>query len=475
MKFKIYALFILLFLTITGCSHSEEPLSEDLLKDYLTGPTPLETPIRQYGEDTGYIQMEDDLVVRILYPQGGLAALDKEMENWVTDTVSYYQNEAEGSSDDGDNAELTAEYNSYLVDNHIISVKITGLFDKPYLAHPVDIIATFHGDLKTGEVITLDDILLPGGRDILQGMVIKDADLNSNEIDEHLLDLWTLTDDGLEIILERGDYLPMSAGTATLKYSLEQLQSVLSLTAKEEPETTESQPTDSTENESVETETLPPTEEPEKEPAPLPAIDPDKPMVALTFDDGPSKHTDRLLDTFSEYGGKGTFFVIGNIIDNRPDTLKRIVADGHQIAGHSWDHRQLTKLNAKDLTDQIMATRAKIYETSGIDTSVIRPPYGSYNDEVKRVCKELGIVMINWSIDTLDWDHQNADKIYDIIMDEVCDGSIILCHDLYSTTVDAMEKVIPELIAQGYQLVTVEELLSHSDREVIPGNVYNRQ
>ena len=204
-------------------------------------------------------------------------------------------------------------------------------------------------------------------------------------------------------------------------------------------------------------------------------IDPTKPMIALTFDDGPSKHTEHLLDIFSEHGGKATFFVVGNLIDNRPETLQRMVTDGHEIGGHSWDHRQLTKLSSEEITNEIMNTRAKIYSITGVDTTIMRPPYGSYNDEIKCICKEKGIVMINWAVDTLDWKTRDADKVYDAIMSQVKDGDIILCHDLYGTTVDAMERVIPDLIAQGYQLVTVSELLSYGEKDVKAGTVHTKR
>lgn len=204
-------------------------------------------------------------------------------------------------------------------------------------------------------------------------------------------------------------------------------------------------------------------------------IDPTKPMIALTFDDGPSKHTERLLDILAQHRVKATFFVIGNLIDNRPETLQRIVTDGHEIGGHSWSHRELTKLSSKDIIDEIMNTQTKIQSITGVDTRLLRPPYGSYNDEIKHICAENNIIMINWSLDTLDWDTCDADKVYEAIMNQVKDGNIILCHDLYGTTVDAMERVIPDLIAQGYQLVTVSELLSYGEYEIKPGTVHNKQ
>lgn len=474
---KLVSFFLILFLCLSACTKPQndslpntnteteqsDTTSDNLLEEYLATPDILATPIHEYGESTAFIQLENDLGVRIAYPETELDALNQAIETWIVDTVSYFEYESADTINMDDFAELTVDYDSYLTGN-IISVKFSGLYDKPYLAHPIDIVATFHADVSTGKMISLDDILTSDGREHLQNMVIKDAQLEAEVVDEYLLDLWTLNSDGLEIILERGDYLPMSAGTVKLLYSYDDLKDILLLPVDNEsdvPETeelTETELTENTEND-----------------LPVTTIDPDKPMVALTFDDGPSKHTARLLDIFATYGGKGTFFVVGNLIDNRADTVKRMADEGHEVAGHSWSHRQLTKLTPSELTDQIMTTRAKIYEVTGIDSIVIRPPYGAFNNDVKEVCSNLGIVMVNWSIDTLDWKNKNADMVYNAIMKDIKDGAIILCHDLHGTTVDAMERVIPDLIEQSYQLVTVSELLSYGDEEVCAGNVYNKQ
>ena len=437
--------------------------SSDALKEYMSNPVSLETPVHEYGESTAFIHMDDDIVIRILYPEGELETFDNSIEEWVNETAEFYQQEAYGSHKNGETAELTTNYSSYIVENKLVSVKITGLFDKPYLAHPVDIIHTFNANLKTGEAISLDSLLLDGGREAIEKLVIENAGISSEEIDENLLDLWVLNSEGLEITLRRGDYLPMSDGTVTLLFTYDELKDALNLTKKETSIDVPEKSNDVKEGAVTEIS------------LPSLSIDPTKPMVALTFDDGPSKHTDRLLDTFAEHGGKGTFFVVGNILDNRAETLKRTAAEGHQIAGHSWDHRQLTKLTGNDLINQVMATRAKIYDITGIDTALIRPPYGSFNDELKQVCKDNGVIIVNWSVDTLDWKYKDANTIYNTIMSQVKDGDIILCHDLHGTTVDAMEMVIPALIENGYQLVTVFDLLASSDQEITAGEVYTRK
>ncbi len=204
-------------------------------------------------------------------------------------------------------------------------------------------------------------------------------------------------------------------------------------------------------------------------------IDPEKPMLALTFDDGPSPHTERLLDVFNQYGGKGTFFVIGNLIDRRMKILQRISDEGHEIANHSWSHERLTTLEEMDVIDQIMLTRAKLYSTTGKDSLIVRPPYGAYDENLLEIGKKLGVYFVTWSVDTLDWKYKDAEVIYDYIVNNVSDGDIVLCHDLHETTVDAMEKVIPKLVEDGYQLVTVSELLSFSKKGIEPGVMYYKR
>lgn len=204
------------------------------------------------------------------------------------------------------------------------------------------------------------------------------------------------------------------------------------------------------------------------------SLDKNKPMLALTFDDGPGEHTDRLLDIFRQYGGHGTFFLIGELIDSRPDTVKRIRDEGHEVGNHTWDHSALTYLTYEDLTAQILKTKGKIKELTNVDCNIVRPPYGDCGDNVKAAGRELGVSFINWSVDTMDWKTKNADAVYNEVIGNAQGGSIILCHDSHETTVDAMEKVIPKLLDMGYQLVTVSTLMSYSDTQLTAGESYFR-
>jgi len=490
LKQRILCLLIALTLLCTGCAQFQQtqdppqnsenngtalitpektdpPSGQDngttgipLLEDYLKSSDIPKTPVRDYGESVSYMQMEEDFVARILYPKDSVESLDVAVEDWVQQTAAHYQTESIGSSVSGDCAELTVDYSSYLIEDTFVSVKLLGIYDRPYLAHPIDVSASFNANKTTGKLLDIDDILLSGGKEALKNMVVKDAEVAEESVDENLLNHWLLTPSGLEITLVRGDYLPMSSGTVTLLYSYEQLHGILSLSGTTQQE------------QSAE-------ESPQLAPAPETSnptlVDPSKPMLALTFDDGPSAHTERLLDAFAAHGGKGTFYVVGNMLDGRSETLQRMAAEGHEIGGHSWNHRQLTKLSAEELTDQLMSTRAKIYSITGVDATTMRPPYGSCNDQVKAKAGELGIALINWSVDTLDWKYKNADTVYKAIMDGAKDGAIILCHDLHKTTVDAMERAIPALIAEGYQLVTVTDLLTSNGGTMNSGVLYYKR
>lgn len=459
-KFLLF-LFLITAFSLTSCDYpivpgqGESSMHKDntsaasdavdpLLEGYLTEDNLLETPVHEYGESTSYLLMADDLVVRILYPTGEISQLNESIENWITDTVAYYHStEPAQDQKKEEAAELTVEYSSYLIDQRLVGVKLTGIYDSSYLAHPVEVIATFNASLESGRLLSLEETLVENGEERLRNMVIELADVDPAFADENLLKHWLLTPEGLEITLARGEYLPMSAGTKTLVFPYQEICDIFAL-----PDGSSQTPA---------------------------SPDPNKPMLALTFDDGPSAHTDRLLDTFAQHGGKGTFFVLGNLIDERPETVKRITDEGHEIGGHSWNHRQFTKLGEEEVLDQIMGTRAKIYEVTGVDTPLLRPPYGSYNDQIKATAEELGVILVNWSVDTLDWKYKDADKMYDTVMEQAADGAIILCHDLEKSTVDAMERIIPDLIAQGYQLVTVSELLTSDGEVLIPGNVYRKK
>jgi len=199
-----------------------------------------------------------------------------------------------------------------------------------------------------------------------------------------------------------------------------------------------------------------------------------RPLIALTFDDGPSHYTDRILDLLEEHGGAATFFVLGYRVEGRAGTIARAFNMGSEIAGHSWLHPRLIHLSEAEVAWQIQSTSAAIKSVTGSSPPIFRPPFGQVSDMVMQVSGDLGYSLVNWTIDTRDWENRCADAIYDEIMRAAEDGGIVLMHDIYASTIEAMERVIPRLIEDGYKLVTVSELLRHVYGDLEPGTVYGR-
>lgn len=201
-------------------------------------------------------------------------------------------------------------------------------------------------------------------------------------------------------------------------------------------------------------------------------IDPDKPMIALTFDDGPSeKYTPIILDALKENNANATFFVLGSEVKKNKDTLIRMVAEGNQIGNHGYNHKDLTSISDDELRQQLVGTDEFIEDITGSIPSIMRPPYGFVSDELD---KKINKPIILWSLDTLDWQNRNTEKICSNVLDNVKDGDIVLMHDIYDTSAEAVKIIIPELIERGYQLVTISELNQYrDDTTLLAGHTYS--
>lgn len=184
-------------------------------------------------------------------------------------------------------------------------------------------------------------------------------------------------------------------------------------------------------------------------------IDKKKKMVALTYDDGPSANTPKILDTLEKYDAVATFFVVGNRVSTYANMVKRAYGMGCEIGNHTYEHKILTRADAAGIREQVSKTNAAVKNITGTDPIVMRPPGGCVNDTVK---SQTGMPMILWSIDTLDWRTRNAASTKTAVLDHVKDGDIVLMHDLYEATANASTTIIPTLVERGYQLVTVSEL-----------------
>ena len=178
--------------------------------------------------------------------------------------------------------------------------------------------------------------------------------------------------------------------------------------------------------------------------------------VALTFDDGPSpKTTPVALDLLKKYNAKGTFFMVGHAVEGNEDIIKRVIAEGHQIGNHSWDHPVLTKISLEKAKSQINDTTAALKKASGLDVHIMRPPYGAINETIQAAVDQSFIL---WDVDTLDWKNRNTASIMKEVR-KAQPGSIILMHDVHQTTIDALPLILQYLTEQGFEMVTIEELM----------------
>ncbi|MEG1847687.1 MAG: polysaccharide deacetylase family protein [Lachnospiraceae bacterium] len=182
-----------------------------------------------------------------------------------------------------------------------------------------------------------------------------------------------------------------------------------------------------------------------------------KGRICLTFDDGPSPvYTKQLLDGLAERGVVATFFVTGKNVDLYPKIIKRMQDEGHLIGNHTYHHTQLTAVNADSFETEITRTNASIRKVTGEETIFIRPPYGSWD---KKYEKKLNMFPVLWTIDPLDWCSTDADCVARKVVTKVRENDIILLHDCYDSSVKAAFLIVDELKKQGYEFVTVDEIL----------------
>ncbi|MEQ4719620.1 polysaccharide deacetylase family protein [Nonomuraea sp. B19D2] len=177
--------------------------------------------------------------------------------------------------------------------------------------------------------------------------------------------------------------------------------------------------------------------------------------VALTFDDGPGRHTGTLLRHLAKYHARATFFVLGSNVVTYPRVLRRTVAAGHEIGNHTWSHPLLTRLPAARVRSQIARTDRAVKAAAGVMPHLVRPPYGAFNRAVRR---QIARPIVMWNVDTLDWRYRNSATVARRTLRSVRPGSIVLFHDIHRTTVGAMPRVLKSLAKRGYHFVTVSEL-----------------
>jgi peptidoglycan/xylan/chitin deacetylase (PgdA/CDA1 family) len=430
--------------------------------------------VLEYGEPAEIVDFGPPLHAFIRYPQTGQTAVDAEISQWANGLHQDVVTElAAKRADDGAiEAEVNVQYQSYRVSERYAGIAMAGNRYFSRDAHPAGVAGSFNVDIEAGRILANDEVIDPAKRDEVLKLLREKIAARilkmkfSTEIPPALDASWLrhiiLTHKGIVVMLNQAEHLPAYLGLQTFTLSYDELGSALLLDVRQSATSAPLAP--------------PAQPEPPAPPARTLAVrtdlDPNKPMIALTFDDGPSDHTTQVLDLLEQQDVRATFCVIGSQVAGRSETVARASNLNCEIIGHSWDHRQLTNLSPDEIRAELVQTREAIEAACGVTSNLYRPTYGAVNETVETVSRDAGFAMVNWSIDSLDWSSRDASAVYDEIMANVHDRGIILCHDLYASTAEAMQRVIPELKAQGYQLVTLSELLYYSGKTVEPGQVY---
>jgi peptidoglycan/xylan/chitin deacetylase (PgdA/CDA1 family) len=179
--------------------------------------------------------------------------------------------------------------------------------------------------------------------------------------------------------------------------------------------------------------------------------------VALTFDDGPHPtYTKELLDGLKKRGVKATFFVVGEQVESCPKIIRRMYRQGHLIGNHTYHHVQLNVMSEEQACSEVLDTNAAIREITGEEPMYLRPPYGEWEKTLEGT---VNMIPVLWDVDSLDWTTDNVDEIVQRVLNEVEDGDVILMHDYYESSVRAALTIVDALQTQGYEFVTVNELI----------------
>lgn len=198
--------------------------------------------------------------------------------------------------------------------------------------------------------------------------------------------------------------------------------------------------------------------------------DKSKKTIALTFDDGPSgEKTNRIVEALSKNKAHATFFMVGNRMKSSKSVIENVLNHGNEIGSHSYAHKNMARQKLQDVIADTEKTNEIYKSITGKDLIYTRPPYGSITKEIK---ESLDTIFITWNLDTEDWLHRNKDYIVNYVMENVSDGDIILMHDSYNSTVEAVEELLPKLYANGYQVVSVSELANLKGRTLETHTLY---
>lgn len=393
-----FVFFLIICLLISGCENEPEILTEIENKDAL---------------------------VSINYPITEVSALDEAISSYINKVRAEFKN-----SDYDGKPELNISYTYKEVNDEVINVSILTeiVTDKT-----VSKIKTFTYNKKSEKFLTMEDIvddLDVLDYDIKKELLSKYQDADMDYLSNVSYDFFTMDDENLTIYFNPTQLKDTNDELVYLDIPLDSLNLLIDVDREENTNTYLNFKKNT--------------------------INEEDKVVALTFDDGPSKYTKDILDILKKYDACGTFFLIGNKVSFYGEVLREMLSEGNEIGNHSYDHKYLTRLSEEEVKDEISKTQDEIKRVTGYTPTLFRPTYGGYNNTLKSY---IDLTFVLWDVDSRDWSVKSTEGIMSNVFKDVKSGSIILFHDNHEYSVNALPSVIKELKKQGYKFVTVSELL----------------
>ena len=369
------------------------------------------------------IEESRQYVISATYPKTNIKKLDNEVENFVLSQIKLFKNKSKEIKYLIDRDELNIDYDYYTVNDRYINITI-----KLYIYHSLESIEeyyvqTYYFDKISNRFYNVLDIF-SNENDLLSkvnNMLISNNKSMINNLGELT---YSFDNDYLIIYLIENNIITYKIPLNSIKLNIE----IINNDKEKDIESV-------IKNDKI--------------------IDPKLPVVALTFDDGPSRYTKDIIDTLKSNNVNATFFVLGNKIEIYKDIISESIKNGNEIGNHSYNHKWLSKLSTNELLDQINKTQDILKETVNYTPTCFRPTYGSVNNRIR---KSINLSITLWTIDTKDWKINSVDRIVERAIKDIEDGDIILMHDIFQRSSEALKKIIPKLKEQGYQFVTISEL-----------------
>lgn len=368
----------------------------------------------------------DDNLVSINYPVTNISALDDAVSAYVNKTYNNFKN----SYQDIKKPELNISYTYKELNDSVINISLNTEINA---GKKINKIKTFTYDKNTEKFLTMEDLVQD--LDVLDYDIKKELLEKYQEADMDFLtnvsyDYFTIDDENLTIYFNPTELKSTNKEMIYLDIPLNSLKLLIDIDKSKGSDTYFNLKKRNISDE-------------------------DK-IVALTFDDGPSKYTDSILDTLKKYNACATFFVIGNKVDFYDETLNKMLKNGNEIGNHSYSHKWLNRLSEQEFKNELNKTQEEVKKATGYTPKLFRPTYGGYSDRLK---KYTDLTFVLWDVDSSDWKVKNTDKIIKNVIPNVKDGSIVLMHDNHKYAADAIEAVVKKLKEEGYEFVTISELL----------------